>query len=132
MIPTRATEESEALIRRGRKVELIDASGQCYALVEGIEAQSPPWSAERFDILIVIPASYPEAGLDGFYIGLPYQFNGGTHERVNGAEIEVRGRKWKQVSWHYVDGKQWRQSVDSLETHIFHCHGFFRARGVKP
>ncbi len=133
MIPKRATEESESLAKNGRKVELIDANGQCYALVEGIEASSPPWCAERFDILIVIPALYPETGLDGFYIGLPYKFKDGVHERIkDGAEIDIRGRKWKQVSWHYLDGKQWHQSGDSLDTHIAHCHGFFRGRGVKP
>ncbi len=133
MVPKRAAEEADALAKNGRKVELIDPKGQCYALVEGIEAPSPPWSAERFDILIVIPALYPETGLDGFYIGLPYKFNDGDHEKIKGrAEIDVRGRKWQQVSWHYLDRKPWRQSVHSLETHIVHCHGFFLARGVKP
>jgi hypothetical protein len=132
MIPERAQKEVQELVQRGRKIELIEANGQCYALVEGIETPSPPWSAERFDILIVIPALYAEASLEGFYIGLPYKFKDGAHERVNGTEIEVRGRKWKQVSWHYLDGKPWSQKLDSLETHIVHCRGFFLARGVKP
>jgi hypothetical protein len=133
MIPDRAKQEVEALTQRGRNIELVEANGQCYAMVAGIEAHAPPWGAERFDILIVIPALYSEASLDGFYIGLPYTFNDGTHERIkNGAVIEVRGRKWQQVSWHYLDGKPWRQSLDSLETHIVHCRGFFLARGVKP
>jgi hypothetical protein len=132
MIPQRAKQEVEALTLCGRGIELIDTNGQCYAIVAGIDAPAPPWNAARFDILIVIPALYSEASLDGFYIGLPYTYKNGTHERVNGTVIEVRGQKWQQVSWHYLDGKPWRQNLDSLETHIVHCRGFFLARGVKP
>ena len=130
MCPERAGEEVADLVRRGVAVQLIDVDGQCYALVEHVEARTPPWGAAAYDILIAIPAAYDAAQLDGFYLGLPYTFNGGSHKRVQGTIIEALGRKWQQVSWHYPDGKPWQRGQDSLESHIVHCKGFFLHRGA--
>lgn len=130
MVPDRAQEEVKGLVGRNVAVQLIENSGQCYALITGLESPCPPWGANRHDILIVIPAAYDAAELDGFYVGLPYSFNGGEHNRVNGNIVELLGRKWKQVSWHYPEGKPWRRGQDNLETHIFHCSGFFVGRGA--
>jgi hypothetical protein len=130
MVPDRAREEVEELIGRGAGVELIEVNGQCYAhtFMRGIPV--PPWGAVEHEILIPIPAAYDAADLDGFYLALPYQYNGGEHNRVNGNTIDAVGRKWRQVSWHYPEGKPWRRGQDSLETHIAHCRGFFLCRGA--
>jgi hypothetical protein len=131
MMPEKAKEEVKTLVAQGVDVELIEANGQCYALVRKIKVNSPPWSAAEFDILIAVPAAYDAGALDGFYIALPYKFNDGEHAKVNGGTIDASGRQWRQVSWHYLDGKAWRRGLDSLETHIVHCRGFFLERGVK-
>ncbi len=128
MGPDRVCEEVDELVRRGVAVKPVDLNGQCYVLVEGVEAPSPPWSSARFDILIAIPAAYDAAELDGFYVALPCGFNNGEHPRIKGNVIELLKRKWRQVSWHYPEGKPWRRGQDSLETHIFHCRGFFLQR----
>ena len=131
MCPEKALEEVEALRLDGMVVDLVESSGQCYARVRGLTAPSPPWGSEDVDILIAVPAVYDLAGLDGLYVRLPYTFNGGTHPRVeNGSIISVEGEEWRQVSWHYADGKPWITGQDNLETHIQHCSGFFRQRGA--
>ena len=130
MCPDRVREEVEELVRRGIAVKLVDVNGQCYVLVEGVEAPSPPWSSGRYDILIAIPAAYDAAELDGFYVALPYGYNNGEHSRINGDVIDVLQRKWRRVSWHYQEGKPWKRGQDSLETHIIHCRGFFLHRGA--
>lgn len=130
MAPERAVEEVEDLSKRGTPIELTEAGGQCYALVRAIEAPSPPWEKTRFDILIAIPAAYDAAQLDGFYVELPYVYNGGEHPRVNGQTIDHLNRKWRLVSWHYPDDKPWVRGRDTLETHIVHCRGFFLHRGA--
>jgi hypothetical protein len=130
MCPECVREEVEDLVRRGVRVKLTEVNGQCYALTECLETLSPPWGAPQYDILIAIPAMYDAAELDGFYLGLPYTYNGGEHPRVQGQVIEVLERKWRQVSWHYPDGKPWCRGQDSLETHIVHCRGFFFHRGA--
>lgn len=128
--PRVGCDEVARLARRGIPVELTEASGQCYAIVSGVEAPSPPWDRTAYDLLIAIPAAYDDAALDAFYLGLPYTFKGGTHPRVQGGVIEVNSHRWQLVSWHYPDGRPWRRAQDDLETHILHCKGFFFHRGA--
>src|SRR5262245_47310150 len=130
MCPDCANNEVAPLRLRGLAVQLVDTNGQCYALVEAMKSPAPPWGTPHHDILIPIPAAYDAAELDGFYIALPYTFNGGEHPRAKGNVIDVLQRKWCQVSWHYPDGKPWRRGQDSVETHIIHCQGFFLHRGA--
>jgi hypothetical protein len=130
MCPRAAQLEVNQLSPRGLRVELVETAGQCYALASGVDAPSPPWDRASYDILIAIPAGYDDAGLDAFYLGLPYTFKGATHPRVQGAIIETNGRRWQLVSWHYPDGTSWRRGQDNLETHLLHCKGFFFHRGA--
>ena len=125
-----ATAQVATLRTKGGDIELIDINGQCYVLARGIEAPSPPWDRSTYDILVAVPLLFDEAALDGFYLGLPYQFNNGQHPRVNGQVIQWGERVWRLVSWHYPDGKPWRRGIDSLESHLVHCRGFFLNRGA--
>jgi len=127
----KAKAEIERLVTSGTSVELVTKGVQPFALVGGIEAPSPPWDRKLYDILIAIPVAYDlGTALDGFYIALPYKFQNGEHNRVNGQVVSVRDREWKAVSWHYPDGKPFRLEVDNIESHIVHCRGFFLQRGA--
>lgn len=127
----KAKAEIERLATSGTSVELVTQGIQPFALVGGIEAPSPPWDRKLYDILIAIPVAYDlGTALDGFYIALPYKFQNGEHNRVNGQVVSVRDREWKAVSWHYPDGKPFRLEVDNIESHIVHCRGFFLQRGA--
>lgn len=128
--PDALTLEVQRLQAQGMAVKVFITNGQCYVLAPKIEAPSPPWDRRHYDIVIAIPALYGEAGLDAFYLGLPYTYNGGVHERVSGDVIRIDDRDWRLVSWHYVEGKTWTRGRDSLESHIMHCKGFMLARGV--
>jgi hypothetical protein len=114
----------------GVLIELVEAGGQCYVLAPALEAPAPPWDRSSYDILVAIPGAYDDAGLDAFYLRLPYAFRGGTHPRVQGAIIQVRDASWQLVSWHYPEAKAWARGLDSLETHLLHCKGFFLNRGA--
>ena len=97
----------------------------------GVTAPSPPWDRASYDILIVVPIAYDlGTGLDGFYIALPYTFNNGQHNRVNGQTLTLADQQWQLVSWHYPDGKGFQVGIDTIESHIVHCPGFFLARGA--
>ncbi len=130
MCPEAVVEEVKTLKARGMELELIELGPQYYVRVRGIEAPSPPWDRGAYEILIAIPAAYDDAGLDGFYLALPYEFNSGAHPRVNGAEVADDGRNWKLVSWHYPENRPWWRGLDDLETHVTHCRGFFLHRGA--
>lgn len=126
-----AKAEIERLASSGAEIILVSEGVQPYAKASGIEAPSPPWDRTQYDILIAIPIAYDlGTGLDGFYLALPYSFQNGAHNRVNGQIVTVGTRQWKAVSWHYPDGKQFRAGIDSIESHIIHCRGFFLARGA--
>ena len=104
---------------------------QPFALVRDIEVPSPPWDRNLYNILIAIPIAYDlGTALDGFYLGLPYKFRNGEHNRVNGQVVSIQDCDWKCVSWHYPDGKLFRLGVDNIESHIIHCRGFFLQRGA--
>ena len=97
-----------------------------------IQAPAPPWDRSTYTILVAVPVAYRVgAGLDGFYIQLPYKFNDGAHSKVNGATLVADKRTFQLVSWHYADGKEWMQGQDTLETHLVHCRGFFFHRGAR-
>jgi len=128
---TTAKAEIERLAAAGSDISLTTEGPQPYAKVRGIEAPSPPWDRTTYDILIAIPIAYDlGTGLDGFYVALPYSFNKGEHNRVNGQTVTLGGHQWRAVSWHYPDGKEFRIGTDNIESHIVHCRGFFLARGA--
>lgn len=130
MCPESAIEEVKALKARGIDIEPVEMASQSYVLVRKMDAPSPPWDRDTYEILIAIPAAYDDASLDGFYLGLPYSYNLGAHTRVNGGEIVHCDRIWKLVSWHYPEHRPWQRGLDNLETHITHCKGFFLHRGA--
>ena|SRR5271157_5146846 len=127
----KAKAEIDRLASSGTSIELVTLGVQPFALVGGIEAPCPPWDRKLYDILIAIPVAYDlGTALDGFYLAVPYKFQNGEHNRVNGQVVSVRNRDWKAVSWHYPDGKPFRLEVDNIESHIVHCRGFFLQRGA--
>jgi hypothetical protein len=130
MCPDVLKKQVAALKTAGVDIEVIESNNQCYVVVRGVPAPSPPWDKTVYDIVIAIPAAFDDAGLDGFYLGLPYKHNEGQHQRVNGGKVSLLNREWQLVSWHYPDGKPWQSGRDSLETHIVHCRGFFLHRGA--
>jgi len=127
----KAKAEIDRLALLDVSIELVTQGVQPFALVGGIEAPSPPWDRKLYDILIAIPIAYDlGTALDGFYLALPYKFQNGEHNRINGQVVSVQNRDWKAVSWHYPDGKPFRLEVDNIESHIIHCRGFFLQRGA--
>lgn len=127
--PLKVAAEIALLRSRGIAVTLIEVAGQCYAQVPSVVAPAPPWDRSEYQILIAVPLA-DRAALDAFYLELPYQYKGGSHQRVNGNIINFNNRSWQLVSWHYPDGRPWVQGKDDLDSHITHCKGFFCNRGA--
>ena len=128
---TGAKTQIESLAAAGTAIKLVTEGPQPYAWVGSIAAPTPPWDRATYDILIPIPLAFDlGTGLDGFYVALPYSFNNGEHNRVNGQTLTLGGHQWRAVSWHYPDGKEFKPGIDTIESHIIHCRGFFLARGA--
>jgi hypothetical protein len=127
--PATTVAEVDLLKGRGADLDLVEIGGQCYAHVRRLPAPVPPWDKTAYDILIAI-ALASGAGLDAFYLELPYRHHGGNHPRVGGAVITYDSRSWQLVSWHYPEGRPWVFGRDDLDSHITHCKGFFFHRGA--
>jgi len=108
---------------------LIGQNGQRFVEVVGIEIPSPPWSGPRATIAVAVPASYPQGGLDGFY--LEKTVNQGGSIPYEQPAITLDGRTFALISWHYATGRDWNPSRDDLASHIAHCRGYFLKRGVR-
>ena len=93
-----------------------------------IQIPSPPWSASTALILIAVPANYPTAGLDAFYLDATINIGGSIHR----AQLvgPILGKRWNLISWHYSAARPWNPRTDDLQTHVAHCRGFFLQRGV--
>lgn len=118
-----------AVCAGGVSARLISENGQRFVDVSGIDIPAPPWSGSSATIAIAVPASYPQGGLDGLYLEKTVNQNGSIpYEQP---AINLGGRTFALISWHYAAGREWNPSRDDLASHIAHCRGYFLKRGVR-
>jgi hypothetical protein len=115
------------LHRSGIQAHFAKEGVQQYVAVECLEVPAPPWDQPRAVIAIAIPAAFPPAALERFYLDAACTRGGSRHPNCN-EPVRLLGRQWYPVGWHYPDARPWRWGVDNLESHIRHCHAFFLDR----
>lgn len=113
----------------GYKARLLNIGEQKYVEVSCLKAPTPPWHSNSATILIAMPVTYPIAGLDAFYLELPFGHSSGSIP-YQSQVANLDGRNWALISWHYASNRQWEPRHDDLASHIEHCRGFFLRRGV--
>lgn len=75
------------------------------------------YSAPAADLLIRVPRSYPDSGLDMFWISPPtITLVGGGDPQSAGAIEQYLGRPWRRFSWHWQ--RPWNPNVDNLSAYI--------------
>lgn len=72
------------------------------------------FDADKADILIVLPAGYPDVRPDMFY-ALPWLklVRGGAYPKAADQPYDFKGQKWQRWSRH---NDQWRPGVDGIWT----------------
>ena len=118
-----------AVSASGVPARLITENSQRFVEVSGLDIPSPPWSGKAATIAIAVPGSYPQGGLDGFYLEKTVNQNGSIPYEQSA--ISIGGRTFALISWHYATGRDWNPSRDDLASHIAHCRGYFLKRGVR-
>jgi hypothetical protein len=121
-------DDMEALRSAGASVVLHKINGQRYAEALLLGIPTPPWSGGLANILIAVPDTYPQGGLDAFYLGSGLTQNGVVPRQQS--TVNLLNRNWSLISWHYPANRPWDPRFDDLAAHIEHCRGFFLARGV--
>jgi hypothetical protein len=112
------------LCRAGFRSRFGKEGAQQFVVVEGLPIPKPPWDQPVATIAVAIPAAFPPAALERFYLAAPCTRGGSRHPNCAEA-VQLLGGQWYPVGWHYPDARPWRSGVDNLESHIRHCHAFF-------
>lgn len=82
------------------------------------------YSVEKADVLIRIPAGYPNGQLDMFWTSPKVTLaNGAIPDRAN-VDQDLGGIKWQRWSRHWPS--PWRSGIDGLDTFIASIHNELR------
>jgi hypothetical protein len=76
----------------------------------------PGYAPPSADLLIILPAGYPNANVDMFFTIPDVKLASGAWPKACEAHPTHGGRAWQQWSRHI--GDNWRQGVDNLRTYI--------------
>ena len=109
----------EYLEEKGFNYELVEYPGGLFLIINDFpfpEAYSP----RTAKTLIVIPAGYPETGLDMIFTIPDVKLSNGQYPHSCGAHVTYNSLSWQQWSRHYI----WRSGTDNLRTFIDVLLGF--------
>lgn len=105
-------DDIEFLDEKGFTYELVAAPGEVHLILH--KFPFPKYRPSEADMLIRIPAGYPQAALDMFFtipdVKLP---SGAFPDRCN-QHPAIGGKAWQQWSRH----SSWRPGVDSLRSFL--------------
>lgn len=75
----------------------------------------PAFSNPTTTLLLRVPRSYPDAGLDMFWTDVTLVLSDGGMPR-NAEHIETHaGRQWRRFSWHH---NGWNPGLNNLQTYV--------------
>lgn len=78
------------------------------------------WETDTADLMVMVPDGYPLAGLDMFFMSPAITLTGGRRPAGGEGQVNMLGRQWQQISWHYQ--RPWNPSRDTLLTHLHFCN----------
>lgn len=108
-------DDEEYLREKGFEWELIpNGNGACLII------QKYPLSKDRYDraecdVMIRVPAQYPNAKLDMYYVDPPIKLKTGAYPHKADNFEGHAGRRWQRFSRHIPNG-EWLDGEDGLLT----------------
>jgi hypothetical protein len=123
MLPPRLAKEI-AELRSAHEVELVEGAD----VLDLIIADVPTGSLFNYPsttVLLRIPRTYPDAGLDMFWTDPSLMLaDGGTPQAAASME-EYAGRTWRRFSWHHTT---WNAAQHNLHSYLEFVRRRFRER----
>ena len=95
---------------------LQPAPNEQLLVLQGYRLPDGRYRPEIVDLLIRIPAGYPQTHPDMFFIRQPVKLAGGS-QPLNVAMTTINGEQWHQWSRHY-QAAMWRPGIDGLATYL--------------
>jgi len=104
------------LVERGMKFDEVEISGQKAVILRGVVLPAGRFDSAAADILILLPAGYPDSPPDMFY-ALPWLrlARTRTHPRRADQAYNFAGQNWQRWSRH---NDAWRPGVDGIWTMV--------------
>jgi Prokaryotic E2 family E len=103
----------EFLVEKEYEFELIAYNGTTHVILKNVSF-SGNYKPRNADILIIVPAGYPNAQLDMFWVCPEIYFKNGSAPDRTGHRESFHGRTWQRWSRH----GSWRGGIDNLRTFI--------------
>lgn len=103
----------EYLLEKQYDFEVIQAGGNLNLIIHHFPFPSP-YQPNEADVLIMMPAGYPNGKLDMFWTYPDVKKNGGQWPASSEHHEDHHGKKWQRWSRHLTS--EWRVGVDNLRT----------------
>lgn len=104
----------EYLTEKGHNTQLVDQGGLKGLLISGYQLPSGKFDAASADVLVLLPAGYPDVGPDMFYT-LPWLKvrTSGQYAQAANVPYPFGGQNFQRWSRHCTD---WRPGIDGIRT----------------
>jgi hypothetical protein len=109
------TADSEYLEREGLRYEAV-VEQQMISLVIFDFELPPGYAPPVADLLVRLPAGFPDASPDMFWVDPEVHYADGQVPAQTQVRQSFRGRVWQRWSRHPV--QEWRIGIDNLQTYI--------------
>ena len=95
-----------------------DPGGQVYVVIKDYTLP-PGYTGDKVDLLVIIPAGYPTAQMDMFWVYPEIRFyHNNSYPNAADCFEDRIGLRWQRFSRHYSPKYPWRPGVDSLSSHL--------------
>lgn len=123
-------EDDEAYLNgKGYRWELIPAGEEAFLVLHSFPVSAELYDHSAVDLMIRIPAQYPNAKLDMFYVDPALRLkSGGYPDRADHFEDHAH-RHWQRFSRHIPDA-QWRVGIDGIPTLLTFACRELQARSI--
>lgn len=106
--------DRDFLTEKGYVFTVVRDGGNVHVVIK--DFPFPGYVPANADLLVILPAGYPNANVDMFFTIPDVKLANGAWPKACEGHPNHAGRVWQQWSRHI--GDNWRQGVDNLRTYI--------------
>lgn len=103
------------LSEHGYQFEVVQEGGVTGIILQTLDLPKGKFSSATVDILILLPAGYPDCAPDMFYASPHLTLTNGQVPKACTVQLNFSGRVWQRWSRH---NNAWRPGIDGLRTMI--------------
>lgn len=103
------------LTDHGFQFEVVQEAGKTGIILKSLDLPEGKFNAETADILVLLPAGYPDCAPDMFYASPHLTLTNGQVPKACTAQLNYAGRVWQRWSRH---NNAWRPGIDGLRTMV--------------